>query len=622
MITPEERLYLHWLGQSIWSGRGSIIEIGPWLGGSTICLAAGMRASGYDTHQRLQVFDNFIWREFMAARASLPLQPGDSFQSFFLENVKVYSEAIVSRVWALPDEIIEHDQEARSKRFVEIDHHIPIFEEFSDDPVEILFIDGAKSWRGLRHLLKILGPHLTPEKSYIVCQDFKYWGTYWVPIMMTRLEACLEPVHNVLTGDTVTFRVTSLLSSQIFERFEDNVLALPTDQTLRELDQASSLLMADGDELGAANVLLSKVSFLAHQSQVNAAVEEFKKIQDIWPVSFDLGHLERARTYLRTQKSCDIPRPKRLKAFFPTQRVKQQIKRQILRKVDGIKISRHVSILAGKVGVNPQSAYRETVRLFLADSDKAISIISQYHPFLILSTGRTGTRWLANLLNQIPGACIMHEPMPYERYAHAQAFMYPETAKKYLTEFRLLEIALRCRSQNPVIYGEVNGNLRRHAAAFKELIPDIQIIHLVRAGHEVVRSMMSRTTFTAKDDRNLIPPAVAIAPQIWAEMSRFEKICWLWSYENSYLRHHADVSVKFEDIISDYSLFKAQILTPLGLSLDQPVWQKAVQHPQNQTKEYALGSWEEWTPEQRQQFIRICSQEMAANGYKILEPIP
>jgi len=47
MLTPEERLYLHWLGAVVWSGRGCVVEIGPWLGGSTVCLAAGMRASGH-----------------------------------------------------------------------------------------------------------------------------------------------------------------------------------------------------------------------------------------------------------------------------------------------------------------------------------------------------------------------------------------------------------------------------------------------------------------------------------------------------------------------------------------------------------------------------------------------
>ena len=78
MISDEERRYLYWLAARVWSGSGDIVEIGPWLGGSTYCLAAGMCDSGHRVAGRLKVFDNFIWRDFMADRAPLELRPGDS----------------------------------------------------------------------------------------------------------------------------------------------------------------------------------------------------------------------------------------------------------------------------------------------------------------------------------------------------------------------------------------------------------------------------------------------------------------------------------------------------------------------------------------------------------------
>ena len=53
MLSPEERRYLYWLGNEVWSGRGCVVEIGSWLGGSTVCLAAGMRASGHPAAGRL-----------------------------------------------------------------------------------------------------------------------------------------------------------------------------------------------------------------------------------------------------------------------------------------------------------------------------------------------------------------------------------------------------------------------------------------------------------------------------------------------------------------------------------------------------------------------------------------
>lgn len=285
--------------------------------------------------------------------------------------------------------------------------------------------------------------------------------------------------------------------------------------------------------------------------------------------------------------------------------------------MDYLKLSRTLSSLASKIGLNREHSYRLLVKLYLPNVDKAIAIIQQHQPFLILGTGRTGTTWLSHLLGMIPGTWVEHEPVLADRYAHAQAFMNPEVAKDYLTGFRLAEMALRCQIQKPSVYGEVNGNLRRHAAAFKELIPNIRIIHIVRDGRSFVRSVWSRGTFTEKDERVLLPPAQVLDHETWNTMSRFEKICWTWTYENSYLREHTDSTVRFEDITSDYERFNLQVLRPLGLSLDRSVWVDAVQQPKNETKRFTTSSWEEWGCEQREQFRQLCGQEMLQYGYDL-----
>ena len=78
-----------------------------------------------------------------------------------------------------------------------------------EGPIEILFIDGAKSWRGMSHLLRIVRERIVPGTTLLVCQDYKYWGTYWVPMMMSRLREYVEPVHNVLGATTVAFRLAA-----------------------------------------------------------------------------------------------------------------------------------------------------------------------------------------------------------------------------------------------------------------------------------------------------------------------------------------------------------------------------------------------------------------------------
>jgi len=308
MLATEEKKYLFWLGKSVWSGRGLVVEIGPWLGGSTVSMAAGMRASGHDARARLHAVDNYRWRTFMAARAELPLRAGDSFEPHFLANLSAYSDIVVSHALALPDETVAGDREAGDKRATDAEA-VPAFDGLpGDGPIEILFIDGAKSWRGMRHLLITLAHRLEPG-ALLVCQDFKYWGTYWVPMMMARLSAHVEPVHNVLGGTTVAFRLTKPLSPDTLRAFEDHVAAVASDEGLDRIDHAAGWLAADGDRAGAGNVSLAKVMFLCHQEHVDRAVNEFERIQSAWPAPRDVIQLVQASQYLRHQRRRVVSRP-------------------------------------------------------------------------------------------------------------------------------------------------------------------------------------------------------------------------------------------------------------------------------------------------------------------------
>jgi len=313
MLAQEEKRYLFWLGQHAWSGAGTVVEIGPWLGGSTVCLAAGMRASGHAARGKLHAIDNFLWREFMAARAPLPLTSGDSFEPFFLRNMVGYTDIVVSHARALPDEAIEGDADAGATRFSG-EKAVALFDGLPGaDPVEILFIDGAKSWRGMRHLLLTISNRLLPGKTLLVCQDFKYWGAYWVPMMMARLDARIEPVQNVRHGTTVAFRLKSAIPRGELERFQDHVARVPTEDGLRLLDRAAGWLRDDGDALGAAHVSLSGVRFLVHQGHVDRATEEFLRVQSSWPSRADVSQVALARQYLATRTGRALPRPLRMR---------------------------------------------------------------------------------------------------------------------------------------------------------------------------------------------------------------------------------------------------------------------------------------------------------------------
>src|SRR5205085_2193869 len=60
----------------------------------------------------------------------------------------------------------------------DVDSGLPLFRG-PEREVEIVFIDGAKSWPALLHALRVLAPRLAPA-PLLIFQDFKDWASYWV----------------------------------------------------------------------------------------------------------------------------------------------------------------------------------------------------------------------------------------------------------------------------------------------------------------------------------------------------------------------------------------------------------------------------------------------------------
>jgi hypothetical protein len=267
MISVEERQYLWWLAASLWRDRGEIVEMGPWLGGSTACLAEGIRARAVPTTHRLHTVDNFVWRSFMSDRADLDLAPGDSFEEAFRTNVAPYRDVIVlQRSW-LPDDVIPGDAWADDVRGDGT--HGELF-RWHGGPIEIVFVDGAKSWSGLAHLLRELAPALSDD-SLLVFQDYKYWGSYWVAMMSELLADALELVH-VLPENTVAFRVTGALPV-------GRIASLPDARAgTGLLERAARRLGDHGDDVGACVVRLATVRFLAHCNDVDGAEAFLRRV--------------------------------------------------------------------------------------------------------------------------------------------------------------------------------------------------------------------------------------------------------------------------------------------------------------------------------------------------------
>ena len=237
--------------------------------------------------------------------------------------------------------------------------------------------------------------------------------------------------------------------------------------------------------------------------------------------------------------------------------------------------------------------------------------------FFILGLGRSGTKFLADVLNRKQNAIVFHEPIRVDFEALVEAHKSGEAARKYIKTYRKKKMFGLVKNLKVDVYGEANSNLRYHRQALMESFPNAKLLHVVRDGRDVVRSIMARKHYTgsAASHHELKPRDDDPLLAHWDQMRRFEKICWLWADANRSIRCDVLPYVKFEYLVSDYDYFLKHIETYLDIEIGEVLWHEVVSKPTNITMRFNLPKWTEWDDRLMQTFNSICAEEMEYFGY-------
>lgn len=195
MLSRSEIDYLYWLAKTQYTGRGRVVELGCFFGGSTMPLVRGLKNGGQSSAP-LITYDSFVMDSDTAPRYPVGLGSGDSFLPIFQNYLRDHLDCITVRPGWLPIDYSPAD-DAR------------IYPE--QQPIEILFIDAAKHWSLHDSILQIFGRHLFPG-SIVIQQDFKHHSCYWLALHMFHLRTAFEPLHDVVGGASVAFRFRGGLS--------------------------------------------------------------------------------------------------------------------------------------------------------------------------------------------------------------------------------------------------------------------------------------------------------------------------------------------------------------------------------------------------------------------------
>lgn len=227
MLSHEEKQYLTWLTAEKFEGWGAIVDLGPWLGSSSAALAEGLKRKGRD--ESVMSFDLFRWdRTSMEPSAQENLRDGADFLPVFMREIGPYAP------WIQPQKC-------------DLLHYC-----WDGGPIEILFVDAAKSWELLNSILIGFGDALVPGQSRVVLQDFRFYGTHWLPLVFDSRPDLWKEVESVEEGTTVTFMLLKELlgPAGIHSDYSDDAFPVQSAEYLlrsriaREIPANRNLILA------------------------------------------------------------------------------------------------------------------------------------------------------------------------------------------------------------------------------------------------------------------------------------------------------------------------------------------------------------------------------------------
>ena len=192
---PEERQLGAWLARDYFTGRGEIIDAGAFFGGSALSFAVGLsrneRVAREDRVGRIHSFDTFEWLPWITKKF-LPenVRFGSSFLDRYHETVRKYDTLITIH----PGDIIR--------------------QTWRGGPIEILFIDCAKSYEANNAIMKLFFPSLTTG-SIIVQQDYAIVSRLvWIHAAMEFLAGNFSDLGCTRIGGSTIFRVEKPITAQ------------------------------------------------------------------------------------------------------------------------------------------------------------------------------------------------------------------------------------------------------------------------------------------------------------------------------------------------------------------------------------------------------------------------
>ena len=201
MVGPEERRCYFWLAKAWLSGAGCIVDAGSFLGASAFAFAAGAAASGrrdfagrplIHAYDYFSVVDPYVGEAI--TRDVRPIAEGESYLDIFAAQTAPFADMIRAH----PGDFLEH--------------------RWHGDPIEILFIDIAKTQPLNSHAVGEFFGCLIPGRSILIHQDYYHCWHPYIHIEMEYLADEFELLDEHVPYQSRVWRLVKPIPSEKLAR--------------------------------------------------------------------------------------------------------------------------------------------------------------------------------------------------------------------------------------------------------------------------------------------------------------------------------------------------------------------------------------------------------------------
>jgi hypothetical protein len=179
MLSGDEKGFYYFVGSTLLTLEGVVVDAGSWLGSSSYYLGKGIeRNSKFTGEQTIYACDIFRWdknHDMQIKGHSVSLHENDDFQ--FL--TKKFLDSLTLKV-----ETKRIDYSVSPKTAV---YH-------TGEPIEALMVDAGKTPELLFNILEGYLPYCIEDKTLIFFQDYRDYWCWFIPPVVSFLERIMEPV--------------------------------------------------------------------------------------------------------------------------------------------------------------------------------------------------------------------------------------------------------------------------------------------------------------------------------------------------------------------------------------------------------------------------------------------